>query len=271
MTRPSFMPQVNAAPIQEAVVEVSINSPRPSFMKPRKTVDKTPVLRKWSYSAWSLFKEVPYLLYASEVLKKGRGTNEAAARGTAMHAELETYVLTGRTEGNPDPIGKEFLDQLYDEGYEVQPEKRFTLDADWKEVPEKEKSMTAILDVLATDKFGNLLIGDYKTGRKYDLKHTQQAQLYAAVVNQVLGVSECRARFIYLDGHEELAVDFSPRTMKMAVDFWKTQGELMLTAHKAMFAPPDSLDGIPKYYHDFLRDPDSYDKEHFSAPWYARG
>jgi hypothetical protein len=188
-----------------------------------------------------------------------------------MHAELETYVLTGRTGGNPDPIGKAFLDKLYDYGYDIKPEKRFTLNADWKEVSEGEKAMTAILDVLAVDKSGNLLIGDYKTGRKYDVKHTQQAQLYAAVVNKVLGVSECCARFIYLDGHDELAIDFNPRTMSMAVTFWKEQGERMLTAHKEMFAPPDSLAGIPKYYHEFLCDPNNYDTEHFSIPWYARG
>jgi hypothetical protein len=115
------------------------------------------------------------------------------------------------------------------------------------------------------------LIGDYKTGRRYDLKHTQQAQLYAAVLNQTSGIAECQARFIYLDGHETLAIDFDKRLMKMAVDFWKAEGEKMLTAHKAMFAPPDDLNGIPKYYHDFLRSPDCYSAEHFSAPWYARG
>jgi hypothetical protein len=256
--------------MQETVVEESVSPPRPSFMKPKKAFDRTPVLRKWSYSAWSLFVEVPYILYAQEILGKRRGSGSAANRGTEMHAELETYVLTGRAGGKPDLIGRAFLDKLYDEGYYIQPEKRFTLNADWKEVPEEEKAMTAILDVLATDKHGDVLIGDYKTGKRYDVKHTQQARLYAAVVNQVLGVNECRARFIYLDGHEELSIDFDKRTIKMAVDFWKEQGERMLTAHKELFAPPDSLAGIPKYYHEFLCDPDNYDAEHFQLPWYAK-
>ena len=273
MTRPSFMPQASAIPVQEAVVEPSITqSARPSFMKPKKAVDMTPVLKKWSYSAWSLFKELPYALYARDVMKLEYGSSgPAAERGTAMHAELEQYVVSGRESGSPDAVGKAFLDGLFSDGYAVQPEKRFSLDREWKEVSAKDRAMMAILDVLATAPDGKLLIADYKSGRRYDLKHTQQAQLYAAVSHHVLGADECDAKFIYLDGHGSLDITFNTRTMKMAVDFWRIEGERMLTAHKAMFAPPDSLDGIPKYYHGFLCDPNSYNPEHFSPPWYARG
>lgn len=242
----------------------------PDFLMEFIPEPQPPVLRKWSFSAWSLFKDVPYLLYAQEVLGRRRESGAAANRGTEMHAELETYVLTNRASGNPDPIGKLFLDTLYEQGYDVQPEKRFTLDANWREVPEESKAMTAILDVFATAPAGRLLIGDYKTGRKYELKHTQQAQLYAAVLNKVYGVDECQARFIYLDGHTPLAIDFNKRIMQQAVDFWTRESEQILSYGKDAFAPPESLQGIPKWYHDFLMDKNNYDPEHFKAPWYAQ-
>ena len=129
--------------------------------------------------------------------------------------------------------------------------------------------MTAILDVFAVSPSGELLIGDYKTGRRYDLKHTQQAQMYAAVLNKVHGADECKARFIYLDGHKTLAIDFNKRLMQQAVDFWTAEADKILNYGKDAFAPPESLQGIPKWYHEFLMDKRNYDDEHFRAPWYA--
>lgn len=249
----------------------------PSFLMEFMPPPQEPVLKKWSFSAWSLFKDVPYLLYAQEVLGKKRDSGAAANRGTEMHAQLEDYinarnaatVTTGTAPTEINTTGLTFVDHLYDAGYEVRPEAKILLDAQWKQVDDpKDRALTAILDVLAI-KGDDVIVGDFKSGRKYDLKHTQQAQLYAAVLNQVLGVDTCRAEFIYLDGHSPLIIDFDKRLMRQAVDFWKAEGERLLTYGKDAFAPPESLQGIPKWYHEFLSNPDNYDKDHFSSPWYA--
>lgn len=249
----------------------------PSFLAEFMPPPQEPVLKKWSFSAWSLFKDVPYLLYAQEVLGKKRDAGAAANRGTEMHAQLENYinqrntatVATSETPAEVNTTGLTFVDRLYDAGYEVRPEAKILLDAQWKQVDDpKDRALTAIIDVLAM-KDDHVVIGDFKSGRKYDLKHTQQAQLYAAVVNQVLGVDTCRAEFIYLDGHSPLVIDFDKRLMRQAVDFWKAEGERLLAYGKDAFAPPESLQGIPKWYHGFLSDPGNYDSDHFSPPWYA--
>ena len=270
-TRPSFMPkaQPKAPPPPPTEIKGASQS-RPSFMpKAPEVVRGDPVLRKWSFSAWSLFKDVPYILYAQEVLGRRRDSGAAANRGTEMHAQLEQYILSNRQAGEPDPVGKAYVDGLYHNCWELKPEERFTLSADWTPVPEEQKAMTAIMDVLAT-RNGYVHIGDYKTGRKYDIKHTQQAQLYAAVANQVLGVDECEAQFVYLDGHDPLYIRFDKRIMQQAVDFWKKEGEKMLTMDRSYFYPPEDLAGVPKWFHEFLTDPSNYDDDHFKKPWYAR-
>lgn len=251
----------------------------PAFLNEFMLPPQEPVLKKWSFSAWSLFKDVPYLLYAQEVLGKKRDAGAAANRGTEMHAQLENYIIARNAEidgqhvdiGKTDinPVGLAFVMRLYNQGYAVKPEAKVLLDRDWKIASDKEaRSLTAIIDVLAM-KDDHVVIGDFKSGRKYDLKHTQQAQLYAAVVNQVLGVDTCRAEFIYLDGHSPLVIEFDKRLMRQAVDFWKAEGERLLTYGRDAFAPPESLQGIPKWYHEFLSDPGNYDNDHFSPPWYA--
>lgn len=109
----------------------------------------------------------------------------------------------------------------------------------------------------------------HNTGRKYEIKHTQQGQLYAAVLHKVFGVDECEVAFHYLDGHKPLIINFDKRLMKQATQFWVAEGEKMLTYGKSAFAPPDTLTGFAPWYKDVLQRPEFYNPEHFPAPYYV--
>lgn len=270
-TRPAWMAKA-PAPTQAPEPVIAGASIRPTFMKAKPTKPKgEPCLKKWSFSAWSLFKDVPYILYAQEVIGgRPREANEAAKRGVMLHQGIEDYI--NGTADDCHPAAKKFVNILKHNGYGVKAEATFWLDAAWKKLDTQEgKALTAILDVLAIHEDGRVIVADWKTGKRYDLKHTQQGQLYVAVLHEVLGIDHAKVRFEYLDGHEPLVIDYNERLIKQAVDFWKAEGEKMLTATKMDFAPPETLQGIPKFYHEWLTDPNSYHPDHFPAPWYVRG
>lgn len=240
----------------------------PSFLKSYTPEPEKPVLNKWSFSAWSLMKEVPYLLYAQEVLGIRRESNSAANRGTEMHQGIEDYIR-GTTD-DCHPTGKAVVDALRQEGYTLLPEEAFYLTREWQRLPDGNgKAVTAIIDVLATHPDKPPKIIDWKTGRKYEIKHTQQGQLYAAVLHKAFGVDECEVAFHYLDGHKPLIIDFDKRLMKQACAFWEAEGEKMLTYGKSVFAPPDVLTGFAPWYQDVLKCPEFYHPDHFPAPYYV--
>jgi hypothetical protein len=83
------------------------------------------------------------------------------------------------------------------------------------------------------------------------------------------GVDECRVEFIYLDGPKPLSIKYDKRLMKQAVDFWKAEGEKMLSYDKSFFSPPEDLSGLAPWYKEFLMDASIYDDEHFKKPWYV--
>lgn len=240
----------------------------PSFLQAYMPEPEKPILNKWSFSAWSLMKELPYLLYAQEVLGIRRESNSAANRGTELHQGIEDYIH-GKVDTCHE-VGKEVVDRLKAQGYTLLPEETFYLAREWQRLPTDEgKAMTAIIDVLATHPDLPPKIIDWKSGRKYEIKHTQQGQLYAAVLHKVFGVDECEVAFHYLDGHKPLIINFDKRLMKQATQFWVAEGEKMLTYGKSAFAPPDTLTGFAPWYKDVLQRPEFYNPEHFPAPYYV--
>jgi hypothetical protein len=240
----------------------------PDFLAAYAPPPSIPVLKKWSYSAWSLYKDVPYMLYAQEVLGIKREAGAAADRGTQLHATLEQYLLDGA--GDPHPVGKGVIDTMRDEGYVLLPERKFMLDADWKETEKDSRKLTAIMDVWGQTPDGRVKIVDWKTGKKYPLKHTQQGRLYAAVAAQVCGIEECIVEFVYLDGGKSLVLDLDKHHVDAAVRYWREEGDNLLSLGMDAFAPPEDLQGLAPWYKEFLSNKNNYDPDHFSAPWYAK-
>jgi RecB family exonuclease len=225
-----------------------------------------PVLKRWSFSTWSQFKECPYCVYASQVLKIQGKSIDAAIRGVAVHKAAEDYMNGLVTDC--DPRAKAFLDRLKSDGYVASAEASIFLDADWKPCSKPDRKLTTIMDVFAT-KGSKVLIGDYKTGKKSEIKHTQQAQLYAAAVHKAFGYTDITAEFVYLDSGDSMVIEFTPKLLEMALKFWQRQGELLLSYPKEAFAPPDNVDTVPKWIAETLKNPDIYNDAHFKRPWYA--
>lgn len=247
---------------------------KPDWLLARYPVRETiGVLPRWSFSAWSTYKDVPYIAYADMLLGIPRKANAQANRGVAIHHALEQYAL-GQPYDCADPAfdaGRRVVDELMQAG-EFSPERRFTLDRDWAIHPEEGKWMTAILDGLCIKPDGSAEVLDYKTGKAYAIKHTQQAQLYAAVVYRVLGIDHVTTRFIYLDlpDQPDLVITFNKPMLMEAFEYWDREGKSMTGAPKSVFAPPESLSGIAPWYAEYLKNPAHYRDEHFPAPWYVR-
>jgi hypothetical protein len=240
----------------------------PDFLAAYAPPKETPILKKWSYSSWSLFKDVPYLLYAQEVLKIRREGGTAAARGHEIHQHIEDYVNGTRDDCHPE--AKRIVDTLRDEGFTVYTERRYTLDADWRQVDEHDKVFTAIMDIYAEHPSGRVKILDWKTGKKYSMKHTQQGRLYASVAKDVHGVDECEVEFHYLDGGTPLILEMSSKLVAAANIYWHKEGEGILSYGKSVFAPPEDLAGLAPWYKDFLASKENYEASHFAPPYYAK-
>lgn len=208
------------------------------------------------------------MVYAQEVLKIRRDSGTAADRGHAMHQEIEDYVNGTRPDCHP--IAKQVVDTLRDEGFTVTAEKRYTLDRDWREVPEEQKAFTAIMDIYAAHPDGRVKILDWKSGKKYVVKHTAQGQLYAAVARDVHGIDNCDVEFHYLDGGTPLVLELSDKLVTSASTFWRQQGQDLLSYGKAIYQPPEDLNGLAPWYKEFLMRSENYDVNHFKPPYYAK-
>jgi hypothetical protein len=206
------------------------------------------------------------MAYAQEVLRLSRASGAQSDRGTQMHKAVEDYI-NGKV-ADCDPVGKRVVDMLRAEGYTLKTEVPMYLDKDWNTIDKKDRVVTAIMDVLAEHPDGRVVVVDWKTGKQNMIKHTRQGQLYAAIVYHVMGKKKVEVRFEYLDDGTTLVLDLNESKLRAAYAFWRGEHEKMLTYGFSAFRPPDTLDGIPKYNHEWLKDANNYVEGHFKQPDY---
>lgn len=180
--------------------------------------------RPWSVSMLHVYEGCAHhykLKYIDRIpeperpLPKGK-TEHANDRGSRIHTANEEYV-----RGDLDVLPKESLDfeedindlrDLYNEG-RVMLEHDWCYNADWLPCSREERDSIFIVDFAVWIIPGEwLLIGDYKTGRPYPVKHMDQMQAYAlAGFRRYPEVKQITTELWYLDQDDISSTTFKPR------------------------------------------------------------
>lgn len=180
--------------------------------------------RPWSISQLHVYETCPlyyknkYILRIPEPerpLPKGK-TEHANDRGSRIHTGCEEYVrgdideLVREAEDFEEDI--EVLRGMHSEG-RVMLEHDWCFDADWLPCARDDRDSIFIVDFAAwivSDEW--LLIGDYKTGRPYPVKHMDQMQGYAlAGFRKYPNLQQITTELWYLDQNDITSTTFKRR------------------------------------------------------------
>jgi hypothetical protein len=180
--------------------------------------------RPWSISMLHVYETCPlyfknkYVLRIPEPerpLPKGK-TEHANDRGSRIHTGCEEYVrgdtpeLVKEAEDFEDDI--EDLRVLHEQG-RVMLEHDWCFDQDWIACDRSVRDSIFIIDFGVWIVPGEwLLIGDYKTGRQYGVKHMDQMQGYAlAGFERYPDLKQITTELWYLDQNDISSTTFKPR------------------------------------------------------------
>lgn len=180
----------------------------------------------WSISMLHVYENCAYQYKMKYVLRipeperplpKGK-TEHANDRGSRIHTGLELYVggesqdLPREADDFADDI--EDLRALHDEG-RVMLEHDWCYTADWLPCTKKDvdRDNIMIVDFAAWIVPGEwLLIGDYKSGRPYPVKHMDQMQMYAlGGFKRYPDVVQITTELWYLDQDMITSTTFKPK------------------------------------------------------------
>ena len=182
-------------------------------------------VKNWSYSSLSLFEKCPRAYQFSKILKLPRKSSPAAERGINIHAKGENFLL-----GNIIGVPKEFkpfeaeLKNLKknDAGAETQ----YCFLKGWKQTNWDNWAKGWLRLVLDSEVWLNdkeLLIIDFKTGRKYD-SHEDQANLYATAMMQLHPeIEEVHCEFWYLDQEDIADWNFKAGIKDDLREYWENR------------------------------------------------
>lgn len=178
----------------------------------------------WSISMLHTYEGCAYqyrLKYVDKVpeperpLPKGK-TEHANDRGSRIHTANEAYVrgelldLPPESEDFTEDIDK--LREMYSMG-RVLLEHDWCFNGVWEPCERKGRDSIFIVDFAAWIIPGEwLLIGDYKTGRPYPVKHMDQMQGYAlAAFRKFPDLKQVTTELWYLDQNDISTTTFKPR------------------------------------------------------------
>jgi CRISPR/Cas system-associated exonuclease Cas4 (RecB family) len=155
--------------------------------------------RPWSYSSLTLYEKCPHAYKLRYLDKCKEPPNPAMERGTAIHTEIEGYLL-GQSELS-DETHK--LKAYYTGLKHLQPviEEPWGFDINWQPTSWNNAWCRMKLDAYVPGKF--FQICDHKTGKYYPVKAIDQGQLYAVGASiRFPGSDKFEVTFAYVDSGE---------------------------------------------------------------------
>lgn len=141
---------------------------------------------RWSFSQWEAYYQCPRKWHHKSVLRTpGLPPGPAAARGTAVHASVEQYIIGKADEPDMTVIKPKYLPVLDEfknhENGDRHCEFKVTLDSDWGVCGHSDpnRSLVGFLDAVRCLNQPILKIGEWKTGKPKET-HGEQRKMYAA-------------------------------------------------------------------------------------------
>ncbi|WP_067586507.1 PD-(D/E)XK nuclease family protein [Endozoicomonas ascidiicola] len=210
-------------------------------------------IRYWSFSTLSVFKECRYRVRKRKIERIPEPSGPAADRGNEIHDQAEHYV-----DGSSDELPKAKKIEVFQsrfnalrEEYQagnVELEQDWWFDADWTPIEAKGKPhdcealwYIAKLDVFLWESKTCARIIDHKTGKKYEMKHSQQAMQYAiAAFMRYPELEYIETEFWYLDQGSELRKSYTREQAMVMLPRVASNALELTTCHKDAFTPNPS-------------------------------
>ena len=238
---------------------------------------------RWSFSALMQFEQCPYKYFVEQRLGHRGSSGPAAERGSKIHDECEHYITMVSNDTPSDKKVAAWIPELeelrgmYADGQNLICEDEWAFDRDWGRVAwgSPDAWLRGKLDVFVKEGTSAHIM-DWKTGRKFgnEMKHQQQGILYAIMAFMIYPELEfARVEFLYLDQpyRTNLEQTYTRDQALMFLPNFEKRVHKMLTSEIKAFAPPLTLDGLPGYLQDWLKDPANHDHENnpFTTPFYV--
>jgi PD-(D/E)XK nuclease superfamily len=209
------------------------------------SMSQNPLIERWSYSAWSLFKKCPFAFKCAYIDKLRGPPIKAMERGTLIHKLAENY-LNGTIIGGV-PYQLEKLKREFKALRKAKPtcEKYWSMDITWK--PKDYGWCTAKVDAyVPPTKQENVLVEvDHKTGGIYP-EHVDQGSLYGAIgFGYYPRVDEIEVEFFYVDKGEVETYKYTRPMLRYNVRYWLDQGKELMSTKK--FLPTPSKEACCKW------------------------
>lgn len=203
------------------------------------------LVKAWSYSALTEFEKCPLRTKYGKVDRIQTPQHPAAARGTEIHDQAESWV-----KGDLDEMPKE-LKKFADEfdglraGYQnqnviVEDPWAFTIDWDQVDWTHPDAWVRMKLDAYVMEDATSGIVIDFKTGRKEgnELAHSSQAQIYAiGAFMREPGLELVRCEFWYLDKSGKLVKEYTRERALMFLKRWVERGKDMTSCTEFLPRP----------------------------------
>jgi CRISPR/Cas system-associated exonuclease Cas4 (RecB family) len=176
-----------------------------------------------SYSRLSDYEQCP-LKFKSKYITKDYpddSNNPAFAKGTAIHKQLEEYILAKKSEKDKPLMGQHaknvvpMIDRLFENCTLVMAEKQLAVDLNWNQTDWFSKpdvvKYRAIIDMIAFYDSNTVLIADFKSGkfRDYSESETSQLNLTAAMIFSLYpDVNKVTSIYLYVEHKQTVKVEF---------------------------------------------------------------
>lgn len=184
-------------------------------------------MTSWSLSKLGTFEKCPAKYKYRYLDKLVDPPGPSAARGTAIHATVEQYMLTKAPLPEEFSHYTSFLDNVVAAG--GLPEVKLAVDEEWQPTDFSSGWLRAVLDALIIQE-NSAILYDWKTGKEYD-DHYDQKQLYAlCVFSHYPEVQEVRSVHVYVDHGKNTERTYHRSNVPAMQSQWNERARKLLTA-----------------------------------------
>jgi len=181
----------------------------------------------WSLSQYNLYKKCPTAYKFRVVEQRADPAGPAAARGTDIHAQLESYLATGKWSGNIREFTRLKAEDMRAQTYVA--EMRIALNSEWEPVEWKDPTawVRGVVDAFRCA-VEEINMGEWKTGKVYD-DHVNQRRLYLVLALSMFpGVQRAKIETIYADQDHAQSSELAREDLTAEQEYWKEAAKPML-------------------------------------------
>lgn len=197
----------------------------------------------WSYSRYAMYTECPAKFAYKFLIGIEEPPNAHMARGNAIHKLADKYIAAELPPGVPPELQK--FETLFDyarEDGKFFTEQQWGFTKNWEVTGymvfngPKATHLRTIVDFgRFYDEEQHLLIGDHKTGKRYDTNQDQVELFALSGMYRFPSVKTVETRLWYLDSGEEVINEFDTSQQKKLRQKWDALIEPMM--RDTMFEP----------------------------------